>query len=346
MRKQFLLTSVAVVGLTAAAPALAQEGESGISASINYANNVEASVVTDVAYTKNVELNGGVTLTGDIDVDSSAVAVVDSKQILIGNSVTFREENSTDGASGNVDPAIFGAADVLPTGQGDPADAGDATIDIGFFSPIINNTAGFTVNGAGNIGVNAATGYYNMQANVAALASATYDGNDADEDDSAGWSEASATVLQAAAFNFYGPDDEQSDPTGEDTVGNDVRVRNTVGAMTVNGTGNVGVNAAAGAFNVQQNTLSVAVATDAALAEANAAVIQTADLNVTVEKDAVNTIQGGTFGGGGAGNYGVNLAAGVGNMQANTLVVAASLAVADPTTPPGPPSPGGGGFEE
>lgn len=335
MRKHILMSGVAAAVLTVA-PAMAQEdpepapnGESSLELDLRYGNEIDARVATDVSYSKEVSLTGNVALSGDIDVDSSAVAVIDNKQILTGNSVAFREETSTDGQSGNVDPVEFGAADNLPNNP-DPQDVGDTTIDIGFFSPIINTVEDFSVaGGTGNIGVNIAAGYYNMQENVASLATSTFDGSDADDTDSAGWAEASLTSLQASALNEYGPDSQMADDSGEDTAGNDYRDRNTVGNATINGTGNIGVNAAAGAFNLQKNALTVAVASDARLAEANAAVIQTADFNSSVIMDTQNVVEGPNLGSGTSGNVGVNLAAGVGNIQMNSLTIAASLASAE-----------------
>src|SRR3546814_17866667 len=70
---------------------------------IAYNNNIDTSVVTDVTFTKNVALAGEIRLDGDIDVNSAAVAVVDNKQLLIDNAVTFREESQTGGRTETVD---------------------------------------------------------------------------------------------------------------------------------------------------------------------------------------------------------------------------------------------------
>lgn len=355
MRKTFLLSGAAIAALALASPAFAQDdprdGDSTAEADIYYSNDVRHRNVVDVEYTKDLDLVGDIAVEGTISVDSSAVAVIDNKQIMLGNTLRFREETSTDGASGNVDPAIFGAADVLPPGTGDPADEGDSTIDIGFFAPIINTVEGFGVRGSGNVGVNIAAGYHNMQENVAALAQSNFDGSDSDTEDSAGWAEATLTSLQASGLNSFGPDETlEDDPNTPDdeSAGQDYRNRDTVGAADVAGNGNIGVNAAAGAFNLQKNAMALAVATDSALAEANAAVIQTSDFNTTTVMDAVNLVEGAVIGGDGStGNIGVNLAAGVGNIQMNSLVAAASLAAAGGGTGTGTGTgTGGGGFGE
>jgi len=332
MRRHLLLAGVAGLAFTLIpAAAMAQEyiddpfnGQSELE--LDFRNGIQAYVSTVVDSTRDTTVAGDVDFDGTIYVDASASAVIDNKQILTGNSVAFREETSTDGQSGNVDPAVWGAADGVnqgPSGSFDPNDAGDTTIDIGFFSPVIETVQDFSVTGGtGNIGLNIAAGYYNAQENIASLATSTFEGDDAD---TGSFAEASLTSLQSNLWNYYGPDYVQSDSSGDDTAGNDYRDRNTVGNATIAGTGNIGVNAAAGAFNLQKNALVVASATDAALATATAAVIQTSDCNDTVVMDTVNTVEGPNIGSATSGNLGVNLAAGVGNIQMNSLVIAASL---------------------
>jgi hypothetical protein len=329
MRRYLLLTSAAGAALMLLpSVALAQEAQDPFNGDseleIDYRNSVQAAVSTIVDSTRDTTLVGDVAFDGAIAVDASASAVIDNKQILTGNDVTFREETSTDGQSGNVDATVWGTADNVVANP-DPQDVGDTTIDIGFSAPVIETVEDFSVTGgAGNIGLNIAAGYYNMQENIAALANSTFEGS-ADEMDSGGWAEASLTSLQASLGNYYGPDSVQSDDSGDDTAGNDYRDRNTVGNATVNGTGNIGVNAAAGAFNLQKNALAVATATDAALATATAAVIQTADFNDTVVMNTINVVEGPNIGSDTSGNLGVNLEAGVGNTQMNSLVIAASF---------------------
>jgi hypothetical protein len=119
--------------------------------------------------------------------------------------------------------------------------------------------------------------------------------------------------------------------------GNNFRDRNSLTAWDIAGAGNVGVNGAAGAFNQQANLLTLAVADNSTLAEANAGLIQTAYGNVTEQQDSINTVDGLTVGG--TGNIGVNLAAGVGNQQLNALTIASSTT----TATPGETGGGGGG---
>lgn len=326
--KRIFLTAVAASAMIAAVPALAQEapgdGESSLEIDLRYANNVDTSVVTDVTYTKDVALTGAVTLEGAIAVDSSAVAVTDAKQIMGPNEVTYREENELDGENGYVDP-VFGAS-VDEEGQPLPQ------IRAGFFAPIINTVEEFDVSGAGNIGVNLAAGYFNMQMNAATIASSEV----TDPEATGGWAEASTTSFQSLLGNSqYGtPIFLNEDDPEQGGGANNFRDRNTVLGGSITGDGNVGVNAAAGAFNQQANLMTLAVATDSALAEANSGLIQTAVFNGVEQQDSINVVGAATIADA-SGNIGLNMAAGVGNQQLNSLTIAASQGGA-------PSDPGGG----
>lgn len=325
--KKLLLATAGVAAL-ATSPALASDEHDGGSG-IRYHNNIDTSVVTDVTYTKDVALRGTVRIDGDIDIDSSAVAVTDAKQLLAGNIVNYREENELNAENGFVDP-IFGPGwseagddpnDLLIDGMMQPQ------IRAGFFAPIVNTVGEFELDSSGNLGVNLAAGYFNMQMNAATLAVSS----DANEDADGGWAEASTTSLQsllgvrqAATPGFATPGDDP-DQGGDN---NNFRDRNTVLGGSVNGSGNIGVNAAAGTFNQQANLMTLAVATDSVLAEANAGLIQSAFLSSVEQQDSINVVAGPTVAGA-SGNIGVNFAAGVGNQQLNSLTIASSQGAAD-----------------
>ena len=333
--KHLLMTAVAVSALAAGAPALAQDsdpgsqdGESTFELDLRYANNIDTSVVTDVTYEKDVALRGNVRLTGVVDVDSAAVAVNDVKQSLLGVAVTYREENELDGENGFVDP-VFGQG-ISEAGQdptdGEPDGVLQPQIRAGFFAPIINTVDTFDVDGSGNVGVNLAAGYFNMQMNSAAIAVS----DDSDADASGGWAEASTTslqsmlgVTQSMAAGFLDQDDED-----EGGGRNNFRDRNSLLGATISGAGNIAVNAAAGSFNQQSNLLTIAVANNADLAEANAGLVQSIALSGVEQQDSINRISGLSITGA-SGNIGVNMAAGAGNQQLNSLTVAASQGGAD-----------------
>lgn len=340
--KRILLSAVAVSAMVAATPALADgrgHNRGPLDVSVEYDNEIDTSIETDVEYHKDVSLEGTVTLEGTINVDSSAVAVNDVKQLSGLNAITYREENELNAENGWVD-AVFGAG-VSESGQ----NPNDALIDgvwqpqirAGFFAPIINTVTAFDVGGAGNIGVNLAAGYMNMQLNSAVLASSEV----TDPDASGGWAEASTTSLQALAGvgQFATPVVDQSeDETENGGGGNNFRDRNTVEGGSVSGDGNIGVNAAAGSLNQQANLMTLAVATDSALAEANAGLIQLALFSGVEQQDSINTV-GAINITEATGNIGVNMAAGVGNQQLNSLTMATSSGGVAPTDPGG----GGGG---
>lgn len=319
--KWLLLGAAATVAL-ATAPAVAQSDDPEGS-SITYNNNIDTSVVTDVNYHKWVGLFGYVRLHGDIDVDSSAVAVNDAKQLQEGVAVTYREENELNGENGYVD-ALFGPG--WSEAGNDPNDdfedgIMEPQIRAGYFAPIINTIGAYDVDGSGNIGLNMAAGYFNDQLNSAVIASSMND----DEEASGGWAEASTTSLQnqLGVAQYASPSDilPEDDPE-EDGGGNNFRDRNRIAPGTVTGSGNIGVNAAAGSLNQQANLMTVAVADNAVLAEANAGLIQHTALSFVEQQDSQNLVGGPTVTG--SGNVGINLAAGVGNQQLNSLTIAAS----------------------
>jgi|GEM_PF-1312709 len=349
MRKMMLMGGAAFAAL-AMAPAMAN-AQLSASGSIDYSNRVDATVDVDTYLDKDLTLFGGTLALGLVVTDSAAVAIVDNKQILSGNSVTFEEENELNGENGYVS-SVYGPG--WSESGNDPNDSlidgvQEGNIRVGFFAPVINNVAGANINATGNVGVNMAAGQLNVQENVAAIAASNY--NDLNTDGAGdvtghtgGWASASLISLQNSSDNFYGAVTDDELPEDDEEAGgggNNYRDRNTVGVAVVGGTGNIGLNEAAGAFNMQKNALVIAIVADSALAEANAAVIQASYSNEVAVQDTINTVQGVTVTG--SGNIGVNLAAGVGNMQQNSLVMALASGAAAPPGPPPPPPPTNGG---
>ena len=93
----------------------------------------------------------------------------------------------------------------------------------------------------------------------------------------AGAPDAGAVLLGNS--QYAAPEFLPEDNPDEDGGANNFRDRNTVTGGSITGDGNIGVNAAAGSFNQQSNLMTLAVATDSALAEANSGLIQTALFN-------------------------------------------------------------------
>ena len=245
-----------------------------VTVKVDYRNNLNASIDADVEYDKKTSLYGRVGLSGHINVNSSAVAVSDPKQLIENNKLLTNTPN---------------------------------TVSIG------------TVTGNGNIGVNAAAGFLNQQANIGTIASAP-GGNsnsrdngqkrgkddDGKEQGNSGWAEANTISLQKVYNNLY---------LGNGAV-------NKVTIDLVRGNGNIGVNGASGAFNAQENVLTMAVVKDGALAEANAGILQVSWGNNIFSAGGSNSAT--IHWVDGNGNIGVNAASGVGNIQSNSLTIATS----------------------
>ena len=337
--KSILLATAAGVAMIAT-PAMAQaDGESSLEVDLRYANNIDTSITTDITYNKDLALEGGARVRGVVDVDSSAVAVTDAKQLQQGVAVNYREENELNGENGYVDP-VFGPG--WSEAGNDPNDGLvngvlEGQIRAGFFAPIINTVDTFDVSGSGNIGVNLAAGYFNDQMNAASIAVSS----NADPDADGGWAEASTTSLQSqlavAQFATPGTILDEDDPE-QGGAFNNFRDRNSIMGADITGSGNIGVNAAAGSLNQQANLMTLAVANDTTLAEANAGLIQASTLSYVEQQDSINSVSGLSIDGA-SGNIGVNFAAGVGNQQLNSLTIAASQGGA-PSDPgdPGDPS--------
>jgi len=284
MIKKALLATAAV--LATSAPAYAQE----ITSSLNFTNNIQTSVVNSSNYASNLNVNGGVTVGGTINVDTAATAQSDDKQINDGNTVVISPatDATTGGALANGTSSNF-------------ANSGNVDAD-------------------GNVGVNAASGYYNVQANIGTIGVATADGNGTDTATGAhtgSMAKSNTTAAQSTTNTFYG-----STAATETTAAGTYADSNLARTGTVSGSGNIGSNSAAGAFNSQQNIMTLAVATDAALADASAGVVQYTNANYANPQATTNSaVIGGVTG---AGNIAVNNAAGVGNLQHNSLTVSAS----------------------
>lgn len=281
MKNQLLLATAAL--MLSATPALAEDRHDGWD--IDYSNNIDTSIVNDTYFESDVRMGGYVYVYGEIDVDSSAVAISDPKQLLTGLFVYNREADQGCGCTDN--PSLL-------------------SLDA--------QTGAITA--SGNLGVNVASGWFNQQANIATIAVSN---NEDDVDfgvEGGGMAKANTTSLQSLLAVFYGPQ------PGGYFDGNNFNERLNARAGDINATGNIGVNVAAGAFNQQSNVMSIATASNAVLAEATAGVIQTAALSAVLTENPVYTASTGSITG--SGNIGVNVAAGAGNQQHNSLTVANS----------------------
>jgi hypothetical protein len=94
-------------------------------------------------------------------------------------------------------------------------------------------------------------------------------------------------------------------------------------ALGRDASGNIGVNATAGAFNLQANLVTVSFVDSAALAQASASSVQQVAVTSGLHSSALNGVTvGGAVLQGASGNIGVNIAAGTGNVQLNSVTLA------------------------
>ncbi len=154
------------------------------------------------------------------------------------------------------------------------------------------------IGNTGNVGANAAAGDYNQQKNEVAIAVS-------DAPDTNQWLDAEVFTYQDYEFN-----------TQENTD-----VTNIADIVINGGSGNIGANSAAGTGNQQSNALAIAVGV-AVLAEATGYIKQQNDNNTVtnnfVDNEAFLSVS--NF----SGNVGANVAAGVGNQQANSVSISVS----------------------
>jgi hypothetical protein len=104
--------------------------------------------------------------------------------------------------------------------------------------------------------------------------------------------------------------------------------RNTVsaGISAPDGvSGTVGVNAAAGAFNIQKNSAVIAVMPGSMLAQSFGSITQNGIGNLSLHHDVVNDVTAIITLDSVSGNVGVNLASGIGNVQLNSVTTALSF---------------------
>lgn len=293
MTKYILLASAAAA--LAFAPTAASAGDPSGGVSLTFSNDVSASSDASYDFSIDASITGDMYVLSVIDPDSAASAQTDAKQIMFGNVVTFD------------DPTQF------------PEDGPLAEEDTGAPGHVNNNAAAGDVTSSGNTGVNVAAGQYNMQQNSANLSVSA----NANPNAVGGWANASTTGYQSLIGTLYGtPDGAQPDGVGTEI--HNYYDTNTAAGGTVASNGNVGENVAAGAFNQQQNLLTIAVANNSILSESSAALWQNSGCNEIGIQNETNTATSGAISG--SGNLGVNIAAGVGNQQENALTAAVSNA--------------------
>jgi hypothetical protein len=329
LRNKLLLGGAAIAMFSLSSAAMAESFSQ--STQVGWTNNVNVSLTQYITVSKYLDINGSISINGSIDVDGMAQATVDNKQINSGNSVQFEDYQNV-----NMATDTFWEPELGSSGLGAAPAIYDNNASVG------QNTLSAAT---GNIGLNVAAGDYNQQENVASIAAALSDSASLN-----GAAEAQVFSLQSLRNSGFNDEraiigDTQAPVSAGFEVENTVITNDaTVGNNALTGvSGNVGVNVAAGAFNQQKNALAMASIDRGVLAEAHAAIQQTSRNNSSYHENTVNNASiGDNSLVGATGNIGVNIAAGVGNQQLNSLSVSSAVLISDtPTTPP--PTTGGGG---
>jgi hypothetical protein len=319
LRNKLLLGSAAIAMLSLSSAAMAESFSQ--STNVEWTNIVNVQLSQDIRVDKHLDINGSISINGSIEVDALAQATVDNKQISSRNSVQFEDYQNV-----NMSTDVFWEPDPGSTGFAAAPAIYDNNASVG-----ANTLSAAT----GNIGLNVAAGDYNMQENVASIAAAL-----SDDDGLNGAAEAQVFSLQSLRNNGFNNEEPGPSDTGN-ALSNSAgfEVENTVitndasvGENALSGAeGNIGVNVAAGAFNQQKNALAMASIDRGVLSEAHAAIQQTNRGNSSYHE---NTVNNATIGDnalvGATGNIGVNIAAGVGNQQLNSLSVSSAVFLAAP----------------
>jgi hypothetical protein len=179
------------------------------------------------------------------------------------------------------------------------------TLGLGHLDNSVGFAADIATEAGGAIGLNMVAGDFNLQKNAAVLALIA--------DSAASESFASTSLSQNLFGNAF--NGAAAAAQMRNAVSVDISASDDVA-------GNVGVNAASGAFNVQSNALVIAAAPASMLAQAQAGLTQNAAQNFSAHHDVVNEVAATIILDDVSGNVGVNLASGVGNVQSNSITIA------------------------
>lgn len=179
----------------------------------------------------------------------------------------------------------------------------------------------------GNVGLNVGAGDGNQQSNALAIADLSFvtGGVSVSSDSCRGGDCGNGGTSSKGAAAIASSQAEQDGQLNNWSIGHGDKLTAAVWHSVNGNTGVVGVNVAAGQGNQQGNSTSIANAKGAILASATASTSQQLDHNKSFTDQACdltaavgNSLMNNT------GNVGVNIASGIGNHQANSLVIAAA----------------------
>ncbi|MBO9718044.1 MAG: adhesin [Pseudoxanthomonas sp.] len=349
-------------------------------------HGVSAELESDLSLTSDIDFTGAPTVSGDLEIDSAAIAVIDNRQTnsgnLAGNDVVTNDasiaDNTATEASGNLqfnvaagdnnqqdNAAALSAADAsFAFGLADSkvfvqqTGTGNATANVGQTNTASVGDAAFA-SATGNIGVNVTSGNNNQQKNslAASVATSRYASAAVSSNQISSGNYVSNTpkveeTYQTLEFslsgavtgdiassgtgsyegrgsayqkdNFYldtwdgALPHENGDSTGHIDMDNDIQ--NAVDNPYADGVGGI-------AFDTdEEGDLSYDELGDADLWASLSGTLQVASNEVSAYTTNTASLSGDAFANA-SGNIGVNVSAGTGNQQANSL----SLAVAQPS---------------
>ena len=254
-----------------------------------------------------------------------------------GNSVTIRKHVSL---STNVnisgDPTVSGGMSInsaaIALEDGSQSTQSNLVINAGGTSNKSSISGNVGQNSSGNVGANVAAGDDNSQSNAAALASSVSGSSSNNAPDGCGrgadcGSSGSSSAGAMADAEAFADQSVAFSKTANFGTDNDASVK---GNAFEGASGNIGVNVASGDDNEQLNGLAASTTNNNVYSTATASTDQQSHDNATLnapycDQSTSNTasLSGNAFAGA-SGNIGVNVAAGTGNLQANTLAMAAA----------------------
>jgi hypothetical protein len=305
LRRTLIALAVLSVFTVSAAYAGQDQGGSG-------GTSTSVKITKKVSLTSNVNVNGNVDVSGNIDINAAAVALSSATQDGSNNQVyNHHDVSNTATIGGNVGQTATGNIGVNQASGDFNAQGNSAAIAAGAAASTTNNDADFTFDGCGGGG-----------------------GWSADGCKDPGGSSSAGGMADAETFA-----NQKSDNTKTDNHGTTDTAK-VSGSAFQGDSGNIGVNQAAGNGNEQLNQLAAATTSDNVYALATSTLDQEWSGN-SVKNDPgtlgwcspeMATTNSATLSGSVAaeasGNIGLNQAAGTGNLQSNSL----SLAAADPNS--------------
>lgn len=283
------LMALAVTALFGASVAYAQD-DGNWNGNGNGSSGNSVTIKKSISLSSNVNITGDPTISGSIGINSAAIAIENGSQSTQNNSV-FNTSSTSNNSS------ISGSV-----GQGS----------------------------SGNVGANVAAGDNNSQSNAAALSasvSGSSTGNQPSDDWTGGGGSKSGSAGEMADAEAFADQSVAFNTTVNLGTDNNASVS---GSAFQGASGNIGVNVASGDDNEQLNGLAAATTDDNVYATATATTDQQSQNNKTFngpfcdENTSNNASLSGSAFQGASGNIGVNVAAGSGNLQANTLSMAAA----------------------